>query len=349
MGGNNDMKNINIGINPNLEFINSILLTSKYNEMTKPFIGYGLMTEERNPYTDAIKDFFAEYLSSPIYSTIEKMMPNGFTFSRPVELMLSLGNSKDFIIQYSLSELCLQYCGGMENILFLLEQLHRFSKEINYFDFLETVKSYYDAYLPKIETHVNAYPYISLLENIYGKEQGSYNYVVSNLMVGNFGINFINNQNDKSDLFSVFNLRDMVDTPETNEFNSGALSVNILFHEFSHPFINPLTDKYFSIAEEYSSAYEWLKKYKLPDFKSGYGDWNECINEHFVRAMAIHLMLKCDLKEWAERRLTNHLNEGYKYIPAILELYNYYEDNRTKYKTFDEFYPTLLKVFKEAV
>jgi len=150
-------------------------------------------------------------------------------------------------------------------------------------------------------------------------------------------------------LFSVFNLCDMVDDSETNEFHCGALSVNILFHEFSHPFVNPLTNKYFHIAEEYASAYEWFSKYKLPDFKSGYGDWMECINEHFVRAMAIYLMLKCGLKEWAETRLYNHLHEGYKYIPAILEMYIYYENNRAKYQTFDDFYPTLLRVFKERV
>lgn len=343
------MKNVNLEINPNLEFINSILLTSKYNELTKPFIGYGLMTEEINQYTDAIKNFLSKYQSSSIYSSIEKMIPNGFTFSRPVELMLSLGDSKDFTIQYPLSDLCIQYCGGMENILFFLEQLHKFSKETNYFEFFENAKSYYDTYLPKIENHINSYPFISMIENIYGKEQKSYNYVVSNLMVGNFGINFFNEDNKMSDLFSVFNLCDVVDNPEINEFNNGALSVNILFHEFSHPFINPLTDKYSNIAEKYLSAYESLKKYKLPDFKSGYGDWKECINEHFVRTMAIYLMLKCDLKEWADKRLNNHLNEGYRYIPAILEMYKYYEDNRMKYKTFADFYPSLLDVFKETV
>lgn len=343
------LKKINIEVNPNLEFINSILLTSKYNELTKPFIGYGLMTEESNQYTNAIREFFNIYQASTIYTTIEKMMPNGFTFSRPVELMLSLGNSKDFTIQYPLTDLCVQYCGGIENILFFLKQLYRFSKEINYFEFFETAKSYYNAYLPKIENHVKSYPFISMIESIYGKEQNSYNYVVSNLMVGNFGINFLNKETKSSDLFSVFNVCDVTDNPETNEFTNGALSVNILFHEFSHSFINPLTDKYFNIAEEYTSAYEHLKKYKLPDFRSGYGDWKECINEHFVRSMAIYLTLKCDRKEWADKHLENDLHRGYKYIPAILELYKYYECNRVKYRTFEDFYPTLLNVFKESV
>lgn len=37
------MKAFNVQVNPYLEFMNSILLTSRYNEMTKPYIGYGLM------------------------------------------------------------------------------------------------------------------------------------------------------------------------------------------------------------------------------------------------------------------------------------------------------------------
>jgi len=189
------MKKINVEINPNLEFINSILLTSRYNEMTKPFIGYGLMTEERNQYTEAIKTFFSKFQTSPIYDKIEAMIPSGFTFSRPVELMLSLGNARDFTIQYCLSDLCVQYCGGMEQISILLQLLNQFSSETKYFAFFESVKAYYDPYLQKITRHVQAYPYIDILEDIYGRRQNSYHYIPSNLMVGNFGINFRDAEN----------------------------------------------------------------------------------------------------------------------------------------------------------
>ena len=334
-----EQKRITVQINPNLEFINSILLTSKYNEMTKPYIGYGLMTEENNQYTDAIKTFFANYQSSAIYDIIETMIPNGFTFSRPVELMLSLGNSKDFSIQYPLSDLCVQLCGGMDNITFLLNHLQEFSKETNYFEFFETIKSYYDPYLQKADKYVQTIPFIPMIEDFYGKEQNSYNFIVSGLMVGNFGIHFVNNENMSVDIFSVF-------CPDNIE---DVLSAGIIFHELSHPFINPLTEKYHNKVEKYSDAYEWLKKYKLPDYRSGYGDWEECINEHFVRASVIHLLSKCGLNEDSDRFLENDLYLGYKYIPKILERYDYYDNNREKYRTFDDFYPTLLKVFEDEI
>ena len=39
------MNEIEVLVSPNLELINGILLTSRYNELTRPFVVYGLMTE----------------------------------------------------------------------------------------------------------------------------------------------------------------------------------------------------------------------------------------------------------------------------------------------------------------
>lgn len=52
------MNEIEVFVSPNLELINGILLTSRYNELTRPYVGYGLMTEEENDYTFAVKAFF---------------------------------------------------------------------------------------------------------------------------------------------------------------------------------------------------------------------------------------------------------------------------------------------------
>jgi len=83
------MKKINVKINPNLEFINGILLTSKYNELTKPFIGYGLMTEENNQYTNAIKEFFRKY-------EIENSIVSSVSFSKR-EIVSFLEKKSNFI------------------------------------------------------------------------------------------------------------------------------------------------------------------------------------------------------------------------------------------------------------
>ena len=77
------MNEIEVFVSPNLELINGILLTSRYNELTRPYVGYDLMTEEENDYTFAVKAFFKPYRTHKIYKVLEAMIPNGFTFSRP--------------------------------------------------------------------------------------------------------------------------------------------------------------------------------------------------------------------------------------------------------------------------
>lgn len=327
------MKKINVKVNPYLEFMNSILLTSRYNEMTKPFIGYGLMVEDENKYTIAIKNFLRPYANDPLFAKIEEMIPNGFAFSRPVELMLSLGDSDDFSEQYVLSELCIGYCGGRDTVDNLLKQLKAFWYKTGYSEFFESVKNVYDPVVKRVSHSLLAYPFVDIIEDEYGQSQNSYNYILSSLMKGNFGICFHNQDTGKSDLFSVFS---------TDDFS---LSPAVLFHEYSHPFINPLTDKYYELAQRYIGSYEKLKYYKLPDYQSGYGDFKECINEHLVRAMSIHLLKKINQTELANKQLNNDLYCGYKFILQILECYDYYDVNRNKYNNFEKFYPELLNAF----
>lgn len=330
-------KEFTVCVHPCLELINSILLTSKYNEITKPFVGYGLMSEAENEYTAAVTSFFYEYRHHQIYGKIEAMIPYGFTFSRPVEIALCLGASKDLILKYNPSDLCVRYSGGMECIQEFLGLLRQFADETKYFSFFGKAVRFYAPILEKVEKKIREYPFISMLEQEYGKEQGTYNYVVTTLMKGNFGIHFIDAATQKTDMFSVFS---------TDDFS---LSPAVLFHEYSHPYINPLTEKYSKIADGYYEAYELLQPYKLPDYLSGYGDWQECINEHFVRSMAVHLMKKCRLDKEAEQLLQNDLDRGYKYMPLILERYEFYDSNRDKYIDFESFYPELLKVFSHKI
>jgi hypothetical protein len=103
------------------------------------------------------------------------------------------------------------------------------------------------------------------------------------------------------------------------------------------------------LVKKYCQAYEWLKKYKLPNFQSGYGDWDECVNEHIVRAIAIYLAAKLGEKEYASKHLDYDMKIGYKYLPALLDKFQYYEKHRDIYKTINDFYPELIEVFAEKV
>lgn len=117
----------------------------------------------------------------------------------------------------------------------------------------------------------------------------------------------------------------------------------MIFHELSHPIINPITEENLELVDKYEVAYEELKKYKAEI--SGYGDWGECINEHIVRAIAIHLSRKYFDNDFTNRRIEYDYNLGYRYIKAMVKKLDYYQENNSDYKSIEGFYPELLKVF----
>jgi hypothetical protein len=148
-------------------------------------------------------------------------------------------------------------------------------------------------------------------------------------------------------LFSIFTINTVCSNEEENEFNRGALSSNVVFHEFSHPIINPLTEKNKDLVEKYKIAYEKLKPYKKP--YAGYGDWEECVNEHIIRAISIYLVRNYCNSYYADKHLEYDYNLGYRYIPYFIERLDYYEKNRNTYKTIDDFYSELIKAFTQDI
>ena len=321
-----------------MELINGILLTSRYNELTRPYVGYGLMTEEENDSPLPSKPFFKPYREHKIYKVLEAMIPNGFTFSRPVELALAFDESGDFSFRFPLSSLCIAYSGGLGADSGICRPASRLAKESGYFDFFSNAGRFLFAPISKrARETVGARPFAARCwKPNSGRGSTPTSYVVSVLMKGNFGLHFPASRRLRIRSFSVFST------------DSLSLSPAILLHEYAHPFINPLTEKYRSLVYTHQNAYEWLSKCKLPDYRSGYDGWEECVNEHLVRAMTIHLLRRCGYTDTAEQMLRNDLYCGYKYIPLLLERYCAYDGMRRTYPNFESYYPELLSVFSGA-
>jgi hypothetical protein len=341
------MDSIIIEVNPKIELMNSILYTSNHSNLIKKSMGFNPMIDYETEYTEIVKEYFYPYKEHEIYSLVERMTINGFFLGRPMELMCSVGEFPSLNRKYEISPLCRQLCGGEENINNLLSLLRRFYQEIGYMKFFDIVKKYYRDSVEAVKRHINKYPFVLIMEEFYGKKQNSYHYIITNLSHGSFGICFKNN--DKLDMFAIMTLMSISDNEEENELYRGALSTNTIIHEFAHPLINPLTEKFSELVKKYCKAYEWLKKYKQPNFVSGYGDWDECVNEHIVRAIAIYLAAKLGEKEYASKHLDYDMKKGYMYLPALLDKLQYYEKHRDIYITIDNFYPELIEVFAEKV
>ena len=200
--------------------------------------------------------------------------------------------------------------------------LKDFSEKSNYEDFFKSNEEYYNFISNKYETLLNEYEpsYTDKILNFYGYKNGEMNIIQLDFSAGNYG------QTYKGNTYYINGVRNIT-SPEFH-FSDGTL--NTLYHEFSHPYMNPLGEKYF---KELELSNLFLES-KNNGLQNCYNGILTVINEYCVRAAAICLAKSSMDKESYNRRIEYDKKIGFIHIEELCELL----DNRNLYSTFEEFY-----------
>lgn len=111
-------------------------------------------------------------------------------------------------------------------------------------------------------------------------------------------------------------------------------------HEFSHPFVNPLTTRFSSEVKKSSFLFE--KRMGTAVEKGICGDWDDRVNESVVRAVVIHLIGLADGDTGFKEQYKYELSQGAVLTPDILAAIDDYLAKRQLYPTFADYYPVLL-------
>ncbi|WP_283692848.1 DUF4932 domain-containing protein [Clostridium perfringens] len=335
------MRDLKIEVNKNLELMNIILLTIRYSEILSERFGFKVdfVDYSNEKYIRDIKDYFQKYSDHEIYIKLEEMIKDGFFLGRPMVFALALDNEEGADFKYEISEFNIKLSGGIKKLEEFRVLFNSFKEETKFDDFFSKVEVYYKDDLEYFNRILEKYNFINNLEEFSGNKNTNYNFVMSNLSKYNFGFDL--NKDKEKYINIVFNLS--IFLGDAIFIDNDYDICNLIFHELSHPVINPLTESNLALVNKYKEIHEELEKYKS-EF-SGYGDWEECVNEHIVRALSIHLSKKYFDIDFTNRRIEFDYNLGYRYIKEIVSKLEEYEKNRNRYKSIDEFYPELIKVF----
>jgi hypothetical protein len=118
--------------------------------------------------------------------------------------------------------------------------------------------------------------------------------------------------------------------------------MGLVWHEFGHSFVNPLSEKYTERVKDLEQLFEPIKN-RMTEL--AYGEWGTCVNEHIVRSIHIRLYALNSDEEKAERVLNYEVRDGFIYIEPIIEKLKEFEKQRDeKNITFSDFYPELLNL-----
>jgi len=319
---------LNVTIDPRIELLSAVQLLSDY---------FGI-TEYDFSYKKDVLRYFSDYKSHEAVKIFKEMSDGGFNYDAPPHAMLHLSDPPLLEIETEYCNYVIHRANGKEKLDEFVNALRNFSLQTNFGDFYSQHLPFYNDSLRNVCSELGEIDVVGELEEYYGMEKRSYTLILAPLFHrGGYGPRIENN--DGVDVYCIIGpLKVKNDKPD---FGSKQRLRTLLWHEFGHSFINPLTEKHKKEVSEYSDRFSYVKD-RIP---KAYNNWETYVNELFIRAVVIRLTDIHVGEKAAKHLLEYEKSKGFVQIDEIIEKLREYEENRDKYKNFDDFYPELIRTF----
>lgn len=335
---NGEKNKISVSVIPQVELISIVQTISKYPS----FLEF-LMAKDTFAYKQDVINHFSPYKEHPAVQMFNRLscQPRMLNFSAPSNLMLYTDNSLQLRNDIILDNFVINRIAGMDSLKVFLDLIQDFAIQSSFNSFFSKHQSYYLSIIENTISNIGSINYVSELENFYGVKQKSYSIVLVSLY-GSVGFgNSLLCINGQRELYNTLGSSFAKDNlPFFGDENS---LKQMIRHEFSHPFINPLTEKYWDYIKDYSAQYDLIPEKAR---KNMCGDWQECVNEFIVRSVTTHLAQN-ESEEVGLRSYEREKSRGVSKLDSLLSKIYTYQSTRINNPTFESYYINVLDVFKE--
>ncbi len=329
---------ITVGVFPQVELISIVQTISKY----PTFLGF-LMAQDSFKYKTDVINHFEPYREHPAVLMFDRLSqkPGGLNYSAPSNIMLYSDKSLRLREDIELDDFVVGRAGGSDSLKVFLNLLGDFAIQSSFNNFFEAHRKFYLNIVDNTISNLGAINYIAEMETFYGKKQKSYNIILVSLYNGHGFGNSLLCTNDQRELYNTMGPQ-MVKS-NVPFFGDEQYLKYMIRHEFSHPFINPLTEKYWDYLKNHAEKFDLIPEVAR---KKVCGDWQECINEFTIRAITTQLAYN-ESDQVGLRSYDREKSRGVSYLDRLLNKIKYFQSNRETYPTFDSYYVNILDVFKE--
>ena len=322
---------INIIIDPRMELLASVQLNSNYK----------VVNNLNFKYKQDMKKYFFDFYNHKAVKIFSELDKKGFNYDAPPTFMLYLSNPEELKISMELDKYLINRAGGEKILKDFDYELRLYAKDTNFIKFYKNNTEFYKELIDGTAKDIKEFKLVDSIEKYYGSKQHSYNLILSpNFVNGGYGPK-IKLKDGSSDIYGIIGALNVKN--EKPVFDKEYIR-GLLWHEFGHSFINPLVEENKDELNKYSSLFKPIEN-KMK--KQAYGSWENCIDEHLVRAATIRLINKYAGKEAAEKSINYEKSNGFFYIEGLCKSLEIYENNRDKYRNLEAFFPELVKVFKD--
>lgn len=321
---------VHITVDPRVELVSIVQYLSSYNE---------LMTSADFRYRSDVDVYFSEFREHRAVTMYEEMVPLGFKYSTPANFALSLTDGLYLDEAVQLSYHVEWGGGGVNNLKDFAAALRDFSAESNFHDFYVAHEDYYRDNVYWVSSLLGDWDYVTELQDYYGMEYNSFNIIPVPLYGGGGGYGPHVQRKEEIDIYSILVAFDEDMQGEVPVYGNANVFKLLLRHEFSHSFVNRVTDMYLDEV----MGYEFLLAPIQAEMDAlNYGSWITCLNEHVVRAVTVRLAYSDGGAE-GRKALAREREAGFIYTDELVDALVEYENNRKQYPDFSSFYPRLLQ------
>jgi hypothetical protein len=236
------------------------------------------------------------------------------------------------------------YKTHLDTLAAFRKQLHDFYVKSDFHKFFVAHKSFYDSIVHPVNDYINGIDIVSIMEKHYGQKKNSYNIILVPLQAScGFGVQVHTGTADN--IYGV--VGPTGDSEELPLFPPDIIFQNLVIHEFSHSFCNPIIHKYFNRLEADTCLVNPILHAQMVQ---GYGgDWETCLYEHLVRANEVVITKIVFDSTKANKVYDRYYNDTkWIYLKGLVPLLeNEYVNNRNTYKTEYDLMPKVISYFDE--
>lgn len=326
---------LNITVDPRIELLTAVQQQSDYK----------VLTNFDFTYKAAMEEYFQGYRKHDAIKSFNKLKNLGFNYDAPPETMLFLSNPPNLTENLEITEDLILRATDKNKLSEFIEALRDFSKDSDFQKFYFQNIPFYQTMIDKVYQDTKDMKLIEELNSYYAMDANSYTLILSPMLHnGGYGPGITTK--DGLDIYGI------IGPDSVMEEKSGTLlptySIegirHIVWHEFSHSFVNPLTKKYLDEVNKCDKLYSYIERRMN---KQAYVNWETCVNEHIIRAVTARLTYLNLGKGAGDSMIANERANAFYYVPALCDSLEFYEGHRDTYPTFESYYPELIKVFKK--
>jgi len=295
-------------------------------------------------YSKEVLDYFGKYKDHP---AVKKMRSLTKTFGDTPELGWCMSGFPDIKI-YEPTDISWYNYNGKDNMLEYLKLCRDFFNDTHFWDFYQQHQSRYEQWAAPLKTNVDTAKMIEKLKDFYRYNTDVRWYICLDPLNswGSHAVNtkVINPQFADWVVYTTGYLSGRGGTVATDPVFGVKNFEYLVWHEGSHIYLTNLLKKYEQQIDELS----YLFNKQDDGMKSNnISNWAYCFDENMVRSITASLYKKYHTERQFKRQVAAEIANDFIYVDDLAPfIYDNYI-NSTKYKTFNEFFPEILKHLKK--